>query len=149
MDAAAMGLTVNFQDPPGTILATRRFNPGQNLRIAGKSDWLGVPDPLTPVDLSIEWSGAPFYLSSRTNLAGNYWFRVTLPNVLTKAVVAVTVHRPLGSSTTRIPIGIGVAPDPLPGPEPGIIDKFVRGALVVTAVVVGAMVLLQFRRGRS
>lgn len=130
--------TVNvfFENPPGTRLDTRQFNPGQPLHISVQvRGTLGVPEPNLRVTLDIHSTSSvtfqPIYNSGNTNLAGNVAFDINLPNVVTKADCIVTVYPVIGDADIiTIPIGIGTTPAPLPTPGTSVLTK----ALVIGAV---------------
>lgn len=133
-----MGISVEFQSPPGTILATRQFNPGDSIRIAGKvTTSLGLPNSFQPVRLEVVDSFTPLFVESRTNVAGNYWFDVILPDVVSAANVIVTAWFPVGSpEQVVVPIGIGTTPPELPAPQPSFLDS------LMPLIMLGVMVML-------
>lgn len=136
-------MTVNLERPPGTLAARRQFDPGDLIRVSGKvTGSFGLPNSFQPVRLDIHPSTSsgqddgfsPIFLESRTNIAGNYWFDITLPDVVTKAVLVVTAWFPIGGAEqATIPIGIGAEPDPLPAPPSG--DLFSSLATVLVLVL--------------
>ncbi len=114
-------MTVNLERPPGTLAARRQFDPGDLIRVSGKvTGSFGLPNSFQPVRLDIHDGFSPIFLESRTNIAGNYWFDITLPDTVSKAELVVTAWFPIGGAEqAKIPIGIGAEPDPLPAPPSG------------------------------
>lgn len=132
-------LTVNFQKPPGNVVSTRRFEPGDQVRVGGRSTGdFGLPNSFMPVTLDMHDGFNPIYLQSRTNHWGSFWFDVTLPNVKSEATVLVSVNYIVGGwERMEIPIGIGVTPPDMPSPPPGPMDwvKWVAIALIAYGVI--------------
>lgn len=77
----------------------------------------------------MEWEG-------RTNWAGNYWFDITLPYVITLATVRVSATFFGSTETADVQIGIGTTPPPPPVPK-GFLDQL-KPWLIVAGVVLGA-----------
>lgn len=144
-----MGLTVRFESPPGTVLPTPRFSPGQQVRVTGKAiGAASIPD--VGVDIHLQVSGSwfsPIEMSGQANILGNYWFDLTMPNQTGKAVVKV--YRPgawFSPVDSRvIPIGIGVDPDVATFPGEGG-PNLLLPLVLVGVTGVGAYLLL--RHGR-
>lgn len=115
-----MSTSVVFESPPGNILNTRQFSPGQAIRISGKCVGpLGLGEPGTYVTLDIHDSFPSVYSSTYTNLLGDYHFDIVLPNVSTQATVHVCAQYTLGGiEDVTVPIGIGESAPPLPSPPP-------------------------------
>ncbi len=119
-----MSTSVIFESPPGNVLSTRRFARGQELRIGGKvTGTLGLGEPFQAVQLYLEGDFDPIYQSSWTDLLGDYWFDIRLPDIDSQAVVTVVATFSLaGQDTVQVPIGIGdVRPPPpdRPGDQGG------------------------------
>lgn len=134
-----MPITVQFEKPIGTVLTIRQFSPGDKIRVSGKvTGDLGLPNPGVPVTLSITDSFSPIYVESRTNVLGNYWFDITLPNVTSKATVTVSSWYVVGGWLQAIVyIGIGVepAPEPTPTPQPGLLDTIMMVVVLLVMVM--------------
>ena len=113
-----MSFTVLFENPPGTVLTTRRFTPGQPLRIGAKlASVLGGPAPFFPC--TFEVFGGDFtsiYVETQSDMWSNAWADVILPNVVTRATVRV-VNKGSLEDTVEIPIGIGMEPSPITDPD--------------------------------
>jgi len=117
-----MAITVKLENPPGTEIQTRNFDPGQNLRIGVNvpNTWPGVG---ANCKFQIEGTNiSPMYFESSTDVWGNAWWDANLPNVNAKADIIVIVSR-MGAfgtgdiETTKIPIAIGnVTPEPIKPP---------------------------------
>lgn len=137
---------VRFEDPPGTLHPTLQFIPGQSVRVTGTVRTLfGLPSPFLTVDLDIFDSFAPMSLQTLTNVAGNYWFDIVLPSVVSLATVRVVAHFIGGVEVTQVTIGIGTSPPPPPGPPKGLLDKLMPwliGAGVALAAMYAAPVLV-------
>ncbi len=150
-----MGTTIQFENPPGTVLATRQFTPGQALRVGGHSTTdFGLPNANGAVSLDITSPAfSPITVQSRVDWLGDFWFDITLPNVNAQAKVEVVVQYSLGSpEVVTVPIGIGSAvPAPLPEPEESELSKTIRyaaiGAGILGALYVVSMVAPAFKRG--
>ncbi len=128
---------VYFENPPGTRLTTREFDPGQPLHIAVKvRGVLGAPEPFLAVTLDIHDRFPAIYMQNSTNITGDCDFDIVLPNVVTTADVVVTVY-PIGGETpiVTIPIGIGMAAPPMPQPVS------LNTMLMWTAIGFGALAL--------
>ena len=111
-----------FENPPGNVLNTRTFNPGQNLRIGAHvitSQYL--PNPFASITFEVLGISSPIYVETRTNWLGDAWVDIVLPYETTKAYVRITAYFIGGSPAIEtIPIAIGnVSPDPLPPTEEG------------------------------
>lgn len=109
--------TVIFENPPDTVLNTRQFQPGQNLRIGGHvTGLLGLGEPFQQITLDIP----ELSISGQTNtdILGDYWFDITLPNVTKKATITITATFSVsGQDVVTVPISLGnLSPDPLPSP---------------------------------
>ena len=150
-----MGTTIQFENPPGTVLTTRQFAPGQDLRVGGHSTTdFGLPNVNGAVSLDITSAAfSPISVSSRVNWLGDFWFDITLPNVNAQAVVRVVVQYSMGSpEVVTVPIGIGTAvPGPLPKPPESELSKTIRyaaiGAGILGAIYVVSMIAPTFKRG--
>lgn len=149
-------ITLRFESPIGVVVG-REFERGQAVRVTGTvvGGW-GIPEPATPVKLDI-WPisptpGAfpPYTEDTNTNLVGNYWFDIVLPDV--DAVANVRVTATMWTAHTTVPIAIGeytAPPPPAPPPEypPWLVqlrDVLIWGS--VGAVVVGGVYLVTRRR---
>lgn len=131
-----MPITVAFEKPPGTVTYTRQFQPGDQIRVSGKVTGLvGLGEPLLRVRLEITDRFSPMFGESRTNLLGNYWFDVTLPQVVSQAKVVVTAWFYTGAEQVSVPIGIGTEPEPIPAPTPGLLESLLP--LLLVMVVLG------------
>ena len=142
-----MSISVTFQKPIGNILASRDFQPGDQIRIAGQvAGWLGGPDILTPISLDITGYFSSIHVDSKTNLVGNYWFDVILPNVVSGANVTISANRPFPDSreTVIVPIGIGTKAEdvPIPEPEPGFLDQL--GTVVKWVVIASGVIAVLY-----
>lgn len=138
-----MAITVKFENPPGNELPTRTFEPGQQLRIGGHVDaTLLSGSSLRPVtmDLSSDTdSFAPITISSSTNILGDFWFDIVLPDVVSQASLLIVVDFLIGDDEQKI-VSIGIGTNPKPEPKP--VNWLVIGlgvaavALVVTGVTI-------------
>jgi hypothetical protein len=116
---------VHFEDPPGNRLETRQFSPGQSLHIAIEitagtlEGWAFQPTVLEVVGDPYNLF-TPYYFSGSTNALGHVAWDLVLPYIVCKANVRVSINYLADISAdpviTVIPIGIGVAPNPLPTP---------------------------------
>mgnify|MGYP001559215048 CR=1 FL=1 len=105
-----MSLEVKFETPPGNVLSGRNFSPGQSLRIGGHvTGALGLGEPFTHIRLEItDGSFLPILLETQTNLLGDFWFDIFLPNANSKANVKLTATFTVtGQDVVIIPIAIG------------------------------------------
>ncbi len=140
-----MPTTVKLEYPPGNLISTRQFNPGDPLHIAVncRGTVIGLPTPNVKVTLSIsDTNFAPIYAEGLTNLAGNVDFDVVLPVVVAQATIQIIAIYPIqifiGPEIVSIPIGIGTIPEPLPGPPTNTWDqvfKVLPWILVVFGVI--------------
>lgn len=141
-----MPITIEFQKPIGVVLPVREFDPGEEIRIAGKVTGLaGLGEPLLLVILDITDGFAAMHIESRTNLIGNYWFDIALPDAVSEATVTISAQFWTGWEQRFIPIGIGTTapvvppvlpPAPSPSPIPPIpppLTPSPTGELVVIA----------------
>jgi len=129
-------INVKFENPPGTVLTTRQFDPGQPITVGAYiTGALSLPEPFMPVDFElygVDNNFTPYFTSTRTTIQGNAWVDWNLPNVITKATVRITAHFFSGDEYIEIPIGIGVAPPPItPGADWSWI--LVAGVILVVA----------------
>lgn len=140
-----MSTTVYLENPPGTVLPTRQFEPGQELRIGGHvTGAAGLGEPGQSVVLDITGNFSPITLQTNTNFWGDFWFDIVLPEVISQANIRIVVTFSFaGQDIVNIPIGIGVIPGPLPKPPPQggevVADILKWGA--IAAGVVGVIYL--------
>lgn len=136
---------IRFEDPPGMIHPVLEFMPGQSVRVTGTIRTIfGVPVPFLTVDMDIFDSFTPMSWRALTNLAGNYWFDITLPSVVSLATVRVAAHFIGGIETEEVVIGIGERPPP-PSLPKGWLDRLMPwliGAGVALAAAYAAPVLV-------
>lgn len=116
-----MAIVVKFENPPGNVLQTRQFTPGQELRIGGHvTDITGLSIPLLGITLDILSSGfSPISMNTTTTILGDFWFDIILPSVESTAVVKIYAEPTLltGGQTAEIPIAIGnILPPPIEPP---------------------------------
>lgn len=138
-----MAITVNFESPPGVLALSREFSPGDRIRVSGKvTGFLGLPSAWLKVRLDITDNFSPLYVENYTNLMGNYWFDVTLPEVEGLAKVIITTP----SETVSVPIGIGVTPPPPPPPPPSGTSSLLLPAALFIGTAVTALLVTRRRR---
>jgi len=109
-------ITVKFENPPGNILSTRVFTPGQGLRVgAYVTGPLGLGEPFIPVRFELYGDKfTDYYADTIATVQGNAWVDWILPNVITPAKVRITAFYPIGSDEiVEIPIGIGQEAPPI------------------------------------
>ncbi|GEM_PF-3212874 len=149
-----MGIKMTLESPPGHPVQIRRFEPGQEIRVAGKSTGsLGLP--VSGSDIQIDISGPEFeslYGEDRTNWLGNFGVEFRLPNVYSEATIRVVEKAMLGQEIEIIPIGIGESAAPLPLPPDPLrdlgkgLEKWAMWVLLA-AVALGALyVFLKTRK---
>ncbi len=142
-----MGLNVRFESPAGTPHPALRFDTGEEIRVTG-GVWnvFGLPSPNMRVDLTLyDQFFAPMTWQTGSNIWGNYWFDITLPNVATNAFVRVDAYFVGSIETAVVEIGIGVQP-PVPKPPRGILDQLWSLAVIGVVVVGGVMVYTTLRK---
>ena len=135
-----MSVEIRFEQPIGVEHPSLRFNPGEAVRITGTVRDFGMPGSFLIVDLALLDSFAPMVWQTRTNFNGNYWFDITLPNVVTLATVRVTADFIGPDETVQVVIGIGTMPPSPPPPPGGFLDKLLPW-LIGAGVVLGAAYL--------
>ena len=107
-------IEVKFENPPGNVLSTRQFEPGQALRIGVHVTHWSSPVIYLPVRFEF-YNGASYFEDRSTDIWANAWVDWIMPNVVTKATVKITAYHILGPETMEIPIGIGREPPPVGG----------------------------------
>lgn len=133
-----MSVEIRFEHPVGTVIQTRQFQSGQELRVTGKvRGWSGLGEIFTPVTLDIQNGFSPIHIESSTNPVGNYWFDIKLPSTQSQAVVRVSANLAFsGWEYHEVSIGIGTLP-PHEEPPPGALDwvKLIPLILVVALAI--------------
>lgn len=128
----------------GNQLTTRQFSPGQGVRVVYHNEG-GPLAAFINVSFDIEATNpnnafSPIYAATVTNIWGDAWEDITLPNVNAQALVTVTGYA-AATDTVTVPIGIGTPPTPLPSPTPTFFDeisKYIKyGA--IAAIVIGVI----------
>jgi hypothetical protein len=134
-------LVVKFENPPGTVLNTRRFTPGQNLRVGAQvTTPLGGPAPGVATTFELyDTSFEPYYTGTTTDFFGNAWVDWILPGVTSRATIRVVAQSiiPGTNEVVEIPVGIGTNPLPIPGEINTTALWIIGGAVLVGAVLVG------------
>ena len=137
-----MSISVNFENPIGSIVGTRQFSPGDRIRVSGNVSGfipMGAPGVLVSVDVVVDGSSV-VYGQDKTSLLGNYGVDITLPDYDTRADVIVIGSYGGGTFYERVvvPIGIGILPEPIPELPESQWEKYLKyaaiGALVLVAV---------------
>lgn len=127
---------VRFENPPGEELATRQFEPGQDLRIVVKPmGFLGIPEPFIECRIELFNSFAPYYWDVRSNLFGTAYVDLVLPDMITQATVKVTIFWIGSVEIVTIPIAIGTTPAPIPEPPGGIIESTLKWVAIGAGMI--------------
>ncbi len=129
-------ISIRLEHPVGTEIPSRELTPGQEVRVTGTVyGMFGIPEPLLPVTMDIYDGFSAIHYSSTTNPVGNYWFDITVPDVVTEATIRVCAQGWFGTGEcAELDIGIGtLAPTP-PPPDGG--TSWIE-AIVMLAVVMG------------
>lgn len=133
-----MAVSLRFESPIGTIVSNK-FDPGQSVRITGKTTKWGISRPYLPVTVILKgdkWPTLKWETSSNT--FGNYYIDMNMPLEIGTGLVRVIADWPVGDEVEQVNIGVGTEPPEEPTSDEEA-DQSKKGLWVLAAV--GAFVL--------